>query len=82
VLLLGNLEQGILEAAAADDSFLAHMRGVAETLDSYLSGQGAWYTREHHQADRLLVAYFSAEFGLTECLSIFEEGSVCWREIT
>ena len=74
VLLLGNLEQGILEAAAADDSFLAHMRGVAETLDSYLSGQGAWYTREHQQADRLLVAYFSAEFGLTECLSIFAGG--------
>ena len=74
VLLLGNLEQGILEAAAADDSFLAHMRGVAETLDSYLSGHGAWYTREHQQADRLLVAYFSAEFGLTECLSIFAGG--------
>lgn len=59
VLLLGNVEQGILGAAAADDSFLAHMRGVAETLDSYLSGHGAWYTREHQQADRLLVAYFS-----------------------
>jgi glycogen phosphorylase len=74
VLLLGNVEQGILEAAALDDSFLAHMRGVAETLDLYLSGQGAWYTREHAQDSRLLVAYFSAEFGITECLSIFAGG--------
>ncbi len=74
VLLLGSVDQGVLEAAAADDSFLAHMRGVAETLTSYLEGQGAWYTREHPQDNRLLVAYFSAEFGITECLSIFAGG--------
>jgi len=74
VLLLGSVDQGILEAAATDDSFLAHMHGVAETLDLYLSGQGAWYKREHLAESRLLVAYFSAEFGITECLSIFAGG--------
>jgi len=74
VALLGIVDQEILAAAAADDSFLAHMRGVAETLDQYLSGQGAWYTREHGEEKRLLVAYFSAEFGITECLSIFAGG--------
>lgn len=50
------------------------MRGVDETLEQYLSGAGAWYTREHGQDNRLLVAYFSAEFGITECLSIFAGG--------
>jgi len=73
VLLLGNIEQSVLESAAADDSFLAHMRGVAETLELYLSGEGGWYEREHRDKD-LLIAYFSAEFGLTECLSIFAGG--------
>ena len=29
VLLLGSVDQAALEAAASDDSFLAHMRGVA-----------------------------------------------------
>ena len=32
VLLLGTVDQSALEAAASDDSFLAHMTGVAETL--------------------------------------------------
>ncbi len=73
VLRLGSVDQAALEAAAADDSFLAHIRGVAETLDLYVSGEGSWYRREHSH-DQLLVAYFSAEFGITECLSIFAGG--------
>jgi starch phosphorylase len=73
VRLLGNVDQAALEAAASDDSFLAHMRGVAETLERYVSGEGSWYRREHSQ-DKLLVAYFSLEFGITECLSIFAGG--------
>lgn len=74
VLLLGNADQGALEKAAADDSFVAHMTGVADTLEKYLSGEGNWYTREHSKSEELLVAYFSAEFGITECLSIFAGG--------
>jgi starch phosphorylase len=74
VLLLGTLEQSVLEAAAQDESFLAHLRGVANRLDGYLSGEGSWYRREHCAGNDLLVAYFSAEFGITECLSIFAGG--------
>jgi glycogen phosphorylase len=71
VLLLGTVNQDNLEAAARDDSFVAHMKGVADKLDFYVSGEGAWYRREHGGEDNMVVAYFSAEFGLTECLSIF-----------
>ena len=74
VLLLGNIDQAALEAAANDDSFLAHLQGVSERLDGYLSGEASWYRREHHSDDKLAVAYFSAEFGITECLSIFAGG--------
>jgi starch phosphorylase len=74
VLLLGSIDQAVLESAARDDSFLAHLKGVTETLDSYLSGESAWYRREHNKDDKLVVAYFSAEFGITECLSIFAGG--------
>jgi starch phosphorylase len=73
VLMLGTVDQSALETAASDDSFLAHMRGVAETLKFYVSGEGNWYGRDHGNND-LLVAYFSAEFGITECLSIFAGG--------
>ncbi|HKV23003.1 MAG TPA: alpha-glucan family phosphorylase [Candidatus Acidoferrum sp.] len=74
VLLLGTLQQSILDAAAADPSFLAHQRGVAEKLDNYVSGEGSWYSREHREQNGLLVAYFSAEFGITECVTIFAGG--------
>src|SRR5579864_4145304 len=74
VLLLGSVKQSVLDAAAQDESFLAHQRGVAGKLDQYLSGEGSWYRREHGRENELLVAYFSAEFGITECLSIFAGG--------
>ncbi|MGA6984346.1 MAG: alpha-glucan family phosphorylase [Candidatus Sulfotelmatobacter sp.] len=73
VLFLGTVDQRILHKAAADGSFLAHMAGVAEALKRYLSGEGSWYRREHGKKE-LQVAYFSAEFGITECLSIFAGG--------
>ena len=72
--MLGSIEQSVLEAAAKDDSFLAHLHGVSKHLDAYLSGQGSWYQREHAENNDLLVAYFSLEFGITECLSIFAGG--------
>jgi glycogen phosphorylase len=74
VLLLGSVEQSTLESAARDDSFLAHLRGVEKSLASYLSAESSWYRRAHPEQDKLLVAYFSAEFGITECLSIFAGG--------
>jgi glycogen phosphorylase len=73
VLLLGTVDQSALEIAASDDSFRAHMSGVAETLKHYISGEGSWYSRDHGK-DEFMVAYFSAEFGITECLSIFAGG--------
>ncbi len=74
VLLLGAVEQSVLEAAAKDESFLAHLRGVASKLDHYLSGEGSWYGRMDHPESDALIAYFSAEFGITDCLSIFAGG--------
>ncbi len=74
VRLLGAVEQKKLEAAARNDSFVAHMERVARELGSYLSTEYSWCRRTHRPEDVCRVAYFSAEFGLTECLSIFAGG--------
>ncbi len=75
VLMLGTIEQAKLETAAADDGFLAHLHRVESNLKTYLSGEMTWFRRNHGQASEPpLIAYFSAEFGLTECLSIFAGG--------
>src|SRR5689334_7693840 len=64
VLLLGTLQQSVLDAAANDPSFLAHQRGVEEKLDEYVKGEGSWYGRQYGEQSGLCVAYFSAEFGI------------------
>ena len=67
VLMLGRVSQATLVKAAADPRYLALYRLACETYDartrkSPLSGDGK------------LIAYFSAEYGLTECLPVYSGG--------
>jgi glycogen phosphorylase len=74
VRMLGTMEQSQLEAAAADESFLAQLESAVGELDAYLTPKSTWYKRAQVRREGLTIAYFSAEFGLTECLSIFAGG--------
>ncbi len=74
VRMLGSISQKRLEAAARNDAFVAHLDRVSRELDAYLTSESCWCQRTHKTVDGCLAAYFSAEFGLTECLSIFAGG--------
>lgn len=75
VLMLGTIDQAKLSESAHDDAFLAHLQRVESNLESYMAGEPTWFGRTYGKSgDVPLVAYFSAEFGLTECLSIFAGG--------
>ncbi|MHB0877159.1 MAG: alpha-glucan family phosphorylase [Anaerolineae bacterium] len=74
VMMIGTIDQARLEASAADESFLAHLDRVARDLDEYMHAASTWFERNHTSGDKPLIAYFSAEFGLAECLSIFAGG--------
>lgn len=74
VLMLGSIDQERLDEASLDPVFLAHMERVVQTLDGYVQQRTTWFRRHHGDGDGLQVAYFSLEFGLTECLSIFAGG--------
>src|ERR1022692_4048928 len=74
VRMLGLLEQGQLQALARDESFLAHLARTTRELDSYMAAESTWYSRTYGAVEGLRVAYFSAEFGLSECVSIFAGG--------
>ena len=74
VRMLGSINQKRLEAAAGNDALVAHLERVSRELDAYLTSESCWYQRTHKPVDGCLAAYFSAEFGLTECLSIFAGG--------
>ncbi len=74
VLMLGRMEQRRLETLARDEALLAHLERVKRDLDAYLTGNGTWYRKLFGAAERPLVAYFSMEFGLTECLPNYSGG--------
>jgi starch phosphorylase len=66
VLMLGRVPQATLDRAAADPRFLAAYRGACERYDNYL---------EHSEpAGDQLIAYFSMEYGLVECMPIYSGG--------
>src|SRR5271157_1190917 len=47
VLMLGTIDQAKLEAATADDAFLAHLRRAESNLEIYLAGESTWFRRTH-----------------------------------
>jgi starch phosphorylase len=74
VRLLGSISQDRLDEAAANPAYLAHMERVVDVFDEYDAAPTTWFSRTHGDREDLVVAYFSAEFGITECLSIFAGG--------
>jgi starch phosphorylase len=72
VKLLGILPQEQLAAAAKDEGFLAHLARVYEAFRAHMD-QSGWYAKAHGD-QKLLVGYFSAEFGLHESLPIYSGG--------
>ena len=82
VLMLGTISQARLQEAAEDEGFLAQMDRAVRQLDQYLQ-ERTWYDKNRSQEDignstsdssSECYAYFSAEFGLVDCLPIYSGG--------
>src|ERR1051325_2567339 len=67
VLMLGRVSQATLEKAAADARYLQLYRMACEGYDARVH-------KGPPPADGKLIAYFSAEYGLTECLPVYSGG--------
>jgi len=75
LLMLGTIEQSRLEAAIEDVGFMAHLERATRYLEEHLAEKPtAWFARTHDETKDPLIAYFSLEFGITECLTIFAGG--------
>jgi len=78
VVMLGRVPQETLERAAADPRFLALYRRACETHDAYLASQSTSLDRAAsapgNRASSLLVAYFSMEYALLDCMPIYSGG--------
>ncbi len=75
VLMLGTISQERLQEVAEDAGFLAQMDRAAQQLKDYLS-ERTWYQKQRspQTTPQECYAYFSAEFGLTDCLPIYSGG--------
>ncbi len=73
VQMLGKITQKRLDEVANDNGFIAHLNRVDDNLKSYLK-KTAWFQNKHNNEKDATIAYFSAEFGLTECLQIYSGG--------
>lgn len=74
LLMLSLLDQKRVEDLANDEGFLVHFERVKKDLKSYLSNKKTWYQRNYGAAKEPVIAYFSAEFGITECIPIYSGG--------
>jgi starch phosphorylase len=73
VKMLGCLGREELMRAAWDRSFLAHQQRVHNALKEYLA-DSTWFSTTYPELKEHTIAYFSMEFGITECLPIYSGG--------
>ncbi|MBW4666792.1 MAG: alpha-glucan family phosphorylase [Cyanomargarita calcarea GSE-NOS-MK-12-04C] len=73
VLMLGTISQGRLTEVVEDEGFLAQMDRAARQLEAYQT-ERTWYEKQRSDKPKECYAYFSAEFGLVDCLPIYSGG--------
>lgn len=73
VAMLGQIRQDRLNAVLKDSGFMAEFRRVHAALKDHL-GKGGWWSDRYGGGGQPRVAYFCAEFGLTECVPIYSGG--------
>jgi len=73
VKLLGAVQQARLEELAENEGFIYELRNSVATLNAYLE-EPTWFEKVCSKYDNAVIAYFSAEFGIHECLPLYAGG--------
>lgn len=76
IQLLGRVSQDRLRQVSADPAYMSTLQKAAADFDAYMASKDTWY-RSHRlnkgKSDPV-IAYFSMEYGLTECLQTYSGG--------
>ncbi len=67
VVMLGRISQSTLDKMAGDPRFIAQYQFACQRFDSHMKYPAT-------SIDGKVIAYFSAEYGLTECLPVYSGG--------
>ena len=76
VRFLSEVNPGILEKAAANTEYLQQFDSILNDFDYYMHPRvdDTWFSSTYPELTEKVIAYFSAEFGLTEALPIYSGG--------
>jgi glycogen phosphorylase len=76
VRFLSEIRPALLEEAANDPSYLQRYDSILHDFDHYMHPQPGetWFSRTYPEYENCTIAYFSAEFGLSEALPIYGGG--------
>lgn len=74
VKFLKLVAQEKLEEASQNPSFLKDYDKMVENFEAYQNSKSTWFSRNYPENKNDLIAYFSAEYGLDQILSIYSGG--------
>jgi starch phosphorylase len=74
VLFLREVRQSSLDEAANDPEFIRAYHNILTSFDEYQVFDQTWFKQTFPDKINKPIAYFSAEFGLHECLPIYSGG--------
>ena len=73
IYVLMHADQERIDYLSREEGFLNHMERVRSAYESYLT-EPRWFQRTYPQNQDMLVAYYSAEYGLSSCVPIYSGG--------
>jgi len=71
---LYHMKQETLDSLAKDEGFLFRIEEVQKRLDKYIKRKAWFDTVKSGLPEDFSIAYFSAEFGIAECLPVYSGG--------
>ena len=74
VKFLKLVNQEKLEKAATDPEVLKRYKENVDNFSNYMQSKNTWFNKEYPDNTNDLIAYFSAEYGLDETISIYSGG--------
>lgn len=73
IAMISSLSPEDCERLLSDEIFIANMKNVYEEFQEYIA-LPRWFSKNHKNAGDMLVAYFSAEYGIHESVQLYSGG--------
>ena len=74
VKFLKSVDQEKLEKISTNEEFLKQYDKIEENFEDYMNSKSTWFSKNYPENKNDLIAYFSAEYGLDQILSIYSGG--------